>query len=54
MFIEDQQPGLFQAGTRREQLGEHVLAGAALFEHLPESPDLPFNPRQAVLQLFLV
>ncbi|MDZ7729263.1 MAG: hypothetical protein U5Q44_14345 [Dehalococcoidia bacterium] len=53
MVFEDEYASPFEPGTGGEQLGEDILAGAALFEHAPERTDLTFDPGEAVKQAFI-
>ncbi len=53
MLIQDEQGCLFQTGTRRDQLGEDVLASTTFFKHAAQATDLAFDPGKTV-QKFLV
>lgn len=53
MMFEDEHAGPFEAGARSQELGEDVLAGAAIFEHAPKRADLAFDPGEAIKQAFV-
>jgi hypothetical protein len=51
--FEDEDGRCLEAGARGGELGQHVLTGAAFFEHAPEPADLTLDAGKAIEYCFI-
>jgi hypothetical protein len=54
VLIEQEEASLFEAGARRQELGEDVFTATVLFQHLAQAADLAFDAGQPILEFLAV